>query len=149
MPWERSMYRETRQIHGRMKIFGLVRVFVVSVCLCGWCLALALPAGLAFGGQGGVTGDHLLAMDSAIDPTVAADEQQTAEYPQSNARRPEVGMPLAEALELLGKAPDSETEIGAACGMLDVLTWDEEGTRLISVDGTVTSIFESNKSESQ
>ena len=52
-------------------------------------------------------------------------------------------MSLEEALELLGKAPDSESEIGAACGMLDIMTWDDEGTRLISVDGTVTSIYES------
>ncbi len=71
------------------------------------------------------------------------------EGPQSNARRLEVGMSLEEALELLGKDPDSESEIGAACGMLDVLTWDEEGTRLISVDGTVTSIHDTNSSESQ
>jgi hypothetical protein len=26
--------------------------------------------------------------------------------------------------------------------MLDILTWDEDGTRIISVDGTVTSIVE-------
>ena len=54
--------------------------------------------------------------------------------------RPEVGMSLEEALALIGSSPDSEQEIGAACGMLDVLTWDEEGTKIISVDGTVTSI---------
>jgi hypothetical protein len=108
------------------------------------CLALALPAGVAFGGQGDVAEGRLLAMDSE---TMA--DEQLAEGAQSTARRLEVGMSLEEALDVLGKDPDSETEIGAACGMLDVLTWDDDGTRLISVDGTVTSIFEGNNSESQ
>ena len=109
------------------------------------CLALALPAGLAFGGQGDVAEGRLLAMDSATE----VDEQMSGEGAQSTSRRLEVGMSLEEALDVLGKAPDSESEIGAACGMLDVLTWDDDGTRLISVDGTVTSIFEGNNSESQ
>jgi hypothetical protein len=108
------------------------------------CLALALPAGVAFGGQGDVAEGRLLAMDSE---TMA--DEQLAEGAQSTARRLEVGMSLEEALDVLGKDPDSETEIGAACGMLDVLTWDDDGTRLISVDGTATSIFEVNNSESQ
>jgi hypothetical protein len=106
---------------------------------------LALPAGLVSAEQGSVSGDRLLAMDSEA----VAGEQMVSEGPQSNARRLEVGMSLEEALELLGKDPDSESEIGAACGMLDVLTWDDDGTRLISVDGTVTSIFEGKNSESQ
>lgn len=109
------------------------------------CLALAFPGGLALGGQDDAGVNRLPAMDSVT----VADERVAAEDSQSNNRRLEVGMSLEEALELLGKNPDSETEIGAACGMLDVLTWDEEGTRLISVDGTVTSIFEANKSENQ
>ncbi len=52
----------------------------------------------------------------------------------------QVGMPIEQAIELLGGNPDSETEVGGACGMLDILTWDENGTRIISVGGTVTSI---------
>ena len=51
-------------------------------------------------------------------------------------------MSLQEALALVGDDPDSQEEVGAACGMLDVLTWDKDGTRIISVDGTVTSIVE-------
>jgi hypothetical protein len=58
----------------------------------------------------------------------------------SGARQPEVGMSLQEALALVGSSPDSQEEVGAACGMLDVLTWHEDGTKIISVDGTVTSI---------
>ncbi len=54
----------------------------------------------------------------------------------------QVGMPIEQAIELLGGNPDSETEVGGACGMLDILTWNEIGTRIISVDGTVTSIVE-------
>jgi hypothetical protein len=113
------------------------------IWLC--CLALALPAGVAFGGQGDVSEHRLLAMDSETAPG----EQMASEGAQSTARRLEVGMSLEEALDVLGKAPDSESEIGAACGMLDVLTWEDDGTRLISVDGTVTSIFEGNNSKSQ
>ena len=58
----------------------------------------------------------------------------------SEARQPEVGMSLQEALALVGSNPDSQEEVGAACGMLDVLTWHEDGTKIISVDGRVTSI---------
>ena len=102
-------------------------------------LALALPVSVAFGGQGDMNTDRSLAMDTGT----VADSQTGSDRAQSTGRRLEVGMSLEEALELLGKAPDSESEIGAACGMLDVMTWDDEGTRLISVDGTVTSIYES------
>ncbi len=63
------------------------------------------------------------------------------------AARPAVGMSLKEALALVGDAPDSQEEVGAACGMLDVLTWDEDGTTIISVDGTVTSIVEGKKQQ--
>ena len=128
-----------------MKAFESARMSTASGRFWLCCLALALPAGAAFGGQGDVTGDRPLAMDSEA----VAGEQIASEGAQSTARRLEVGMSLEEALDVLGKAPDSESEIGAACGMLDVLTWDDDGTRLISVDGTVTSIFEGNNSESQ
>ena len=146
-----------------MKISGTARTFAVNGRSWLLGLALALPAGLAFGGQGEVNGESLLAMDSTIDSeavestidseavhSVAGTDGQTAgEGAQSSARRLEVGMSLEEALQLVGKDPDSKSEIGAACGMLDVLTWDDDGTRLISVDGTVTSIFEGKNSESQ
>ncbi|UCH46690.1 MAG: hypothetical protein JSU95_11265 [Betaproteobacteria bacterium] len=128
-----------------MKVFGSARISTGSGRFWLWCLALALPASVAFGGQADVRGDRLLAMDSATQ----TEEPLVSEGAQSPGRRLEVGMSLEEALELLGKDPDSESEIGAACGMLDVLTWDDEGTRLISVDGTVTSIYESGTSESE
>ncbi len=51
-------------------------------------------------------------------------------------------MSLEEALNIVGKNPDSQSEIGAACGKLDVLTWNDDGTRLISVDGTISSVVE-------
>ncbi|MGD2140425.1 MAG: hypothetical protein PVH25_08525 [Burkholderiales bacterium] len=59
--------------------------------------------------------------------------------------RVKVGMSLEEALEVLGTTPDSQSEIGAACGKFDVLTWDEDGTRLISVDGKISSVYEGRK----
>jgi hypothetical protein len=97
-----------------------------------YCLAVALfPACLAFGQDDAAGGD------GALPGTTAA---------QAAGKRVEVGMSLEEALEVLGKAPDSTVEIGAACGMLDVLTWEDEGTRLISVDGTISSIVD-DKSE--
>ncbi len=89
------------------------------------------------------------AEDAVMDATFGVDDSaaldtsfgtDVGEF--SQASRLQVGMPIAQAIELLGGNPDSETEIGAACGMLDVLTWAENGTKIISVDGTVTSIVE-------
>jgi hypothetical protein len=69
-------------------------------------------------------------------------QAHTSGTPASEKSRLKVGMSLEEALEVLGKDPDSQSEIGAACGKFNVLTWDEDGTRLISVDGTISSVYE-------
>ena len=50
------------------------------------------------------------------------------------------GMTLAEALAAVGRAPDSSDHIGAACGVLDVTRWEEEGIKVISNNGVVVSI---------
>lgn len=71
-----------------------------------------------------------------------AQREHAAEAAVSGESRLKVGMSLEEALEVLGKDPDSQSEIGAACGKFNVLTWDEDGTRLISVDGTISSVYE-------
>ena len=101
------------------------------------CAAMLFMAGMAFAG------------DSA--PEVVADAQDSVTIDAaldtgsdgfSEGSTLQVGMPIEQAIELLGGDPDSETEVGGACGMLDILTWDEDGTRIISVDGTVTSIVE-------
>jgi len=85
--------------------------------------------------------------DGAQDVLADARDSQTMETvlePDgegfSEGSRLQVGMPIEQAIELLGGSPDDETEVGAACGMLDILTWDDNGTQIISVDGTVTSI---------
>jgi hypothetical protein len=75
-------------------------------------------------------------------PGASAGEGAVVEARTPGKSRLKVGMSLEEALEVLGKTPDSQNEIGAACGKFDVLTWDEDGTRLISVDGTISSIYE-------
>jgi len=101
------------------------------------CLFPAVPSAIAQAGEQHAPGA------STIEPVAAPgvkDNAGQAEFGQ--ARRPEVGMSLQEALALVGDDPDSQEEVGAACGMLDVLTWDKDGTRIISVDGTVTSIVE-------
>jgi hypothetical protein len=86
-------------------------------------------------------------VESEQGATAALAQGDFSEADFESPRRVEVGMSLEDALEVVGKAPDSEAEIGAACGMLDVLTWDEDGTRIISVDGTVTSVFNAKTNE--
>jgi len=101
------------------------------------CAAMLFMAGMAFAG------------DNVPDVIADAHDSTSLEAALSSAShsdsvsegsRLEVGMPIEQAIELLGGDPDSETEVGGACGMLDILTWDEDGTRIISVDGTVASI---------
>lgn len=73
---------------------------------------------------------------------VEANQDAASQAPLTGKSRLKVGMSLEEALKVLGKDPDSQSEIGAACGKFDVLTWDEDGTRLISVDGTISSVYD-------
>lgn len=75
----------------------------------------------------------------------AAIESDGGSFSEGNQLK--VGMPIEQAIKLLGGNPDSETEVGAACGELNILTWNEDGTRIISVDGTVTSIVEDGTSK--
>jgi len=103
------------------------------------CAAMLFMAGVAF------AGDNVAdVIADARDSTSLEAALSTASHSDSvsEGSRLEVGMPIEQAIELLGGGPDSETEVGGACGMLDILTWDEDGTRIISVDGTVTSIVE-------
>lgn len=94
-------------------------------------------------------------MPSGVEAAAGAVDDDAGQAGFSEARRsdvrpavrPTVGMSLEEALALVGDAPDSQEEVGAACGMLDVLTWDQDGTTIISVDGTVTSIVEGKKKQ--
>jgi hypothetical protein len=106
-----------------------------------WWLLSSIPSAMAQAGEAPA------AAVSRVEPAAGADVTGSGEAAFSEARRPEVGMSLQEALALVGDAPDSQEEVGAACGMLDVLTWDEEGTKIISVDGTVTSIVEGRKKQ--
>jgi len=103
------------------------------------CAAMLFMADVAFAGD---NAPDVIA--DARDSTSLEAALSTASHSDSvsEGRRLEVGMPIEQAIELLGGGPDSETEVGGACGMLDILTWDEDGTRIISVDGTVTSIVE-------
>ena len=101
------------------------------------CAAMLFMAGMAFAGDNvpDVIADahDSTSLEAALSSAYHSDSV-------SEGSRLEVGMPIEQAIELLGGDPDSETEVGGACGMLDILTWDEDGTRIISVDGTVTSI---------
>ena len=56
------------------------------------------------------------------------------------------GMPADVAIQLLGREPDQTTEIGAACGMLEILSWRGEQTKLIASDGVISSIILPNDS---
>ncbi len=111
------------------------------------CAATFFVAGIAFAGDSkpGVLAD---AQDSGtLEAALESAALKSAALKSvgdhvSEGSRLQVGMPVEHAIELLGGDPDSETEVGGACGMLDILTWDEDGTRIISVDGTVTSIVE-------
>ncbi len=105
------------------------------------CLFAFIPSAIALAGEPPVPGE------SGIEPVAGTGDKDSGQAGFSEARRPEVGMSLQEALALVGDAPDSQEEVGAACGMLDVLTWDEDGTKIISVDGTVTSIVDGKKQQ--
>ena len=37
-------------------------------------------------------------------------------------------------------APEERIEIGAACGMLEVFSWNQGRIRLVAVDGIITSV---------
>ncbi len=106
-----------------------------------WCLFSSIPFAIA------QAADQPAPAVSVIEPTAGAAGKDSGEAGLSAARRPEVGMSLQEALALVGDDPDSQEEVGAACGMLDVLTWDKDGTKIISVDGTVTSIVDGKKKQ--
>lgn len=119
---------------------GFIRIsppMLLAGMLCVWGPAVA-------------QNNDLIETDVAPPEAVNGSGQATFnELERNGERRLEVGMSLQEALELVGTNPDSEEEIGAACGMLDVHTWDEDGTRIISVDGTVTSIFDGKAGNKQ
>ena len=55
-------------------------------------------------------------------------------------RRVELGMPVSTLIEMLGRDPDEITEIGAACGMLEIISWGPEQTKIIANRGKVSSI---------
>jgi hypothetical protein len=104
-----------------------------------------MAAGMAFAGDrvpGALADAQTVAQTDAQDSATLKAALDTANDSVSEGSRLQVGMPIEQAIELLGGDPDSETEVGGACGMLDILTWDDDGTRIISVDGTVTSIVE-------
>jgi hypothetical protein len=81
-------------------------------------------------------------LDAAGDATHAAGPQAIRWSEAIAAQRIEPGMPAELAIRLLGRKPDSELSIGAACGMLEVLTWDGGRTRIITSDGVVSSVAE-------
>ncbi|MGI9333618.1 MAG: hypothetical protein ACR2RL_10735 [Gammaproteobacteria bacterium] len=54
--------------------------------------------------------------------------------------RVEAGMSTSDALARIGREPDQEVEIGAACGVLQIMSWDDSQMRIISVGGVVASI---------
>lgn len=78
------------------------------------------------------------AAPDATAPSVAEDAANIDTRARTQVR---VGMSLEEALKLVETNLQSQEEIGAACGMLDVFTYDD-GMRIISVDGTVTSVHD-------
>ena len=49
-------------------------------------------------------------------------------------------MSTAAALELVGRQPDHDVEIGAACGTLHIMSWEHSSLQIISVGGTVSSV---------
>ena len=81
------------------------------------CAAMLFMAGLAF------AGDNVPdVIADAHDSTSLEAALSSASHSDSVSKgsRLEVGMPIEQAIELLGGDPDSETEVGGACGMLDI-----------------------------
>lgn len=74
----------------------------------------------------------------------------SAVWAQSNSPTPggltaegvETGMSTAAALDLIGRAPDHEVEVGAGCGVLQIMSWNDSPLRIISVGGVVSSVAE-------
>lgn len=110
------MIEKATRFHDRL------RALVLLVWLCAGSFAplthaQSLPAQMAEASQ---TSKHFVAQPQ--DPTVVP------------------GMPVETAIALLGREPDLSQEIGAACGMLEIMTWQDENVRLVTTGGSVTSV---------
>ena len=100
-----------------------------------WIKRAASPgrAGLPFSAQFRAAALISLALSA---PTAADQSKPNVSDEQSPIR---VGMPTSAALAKLGQ-PEKRADVGAACGMLDVMSWDAERLRIVAVDGIVTAI---------
>ena len=58
-----------------------------------------------------------------------------------NLEQIQPGMRADLAIQLLGRSPDQTTEIGAACGMLEILSWQDEQTKIITSGGIISSVI--------
>ena len=74
------------------------------------------------------------------DGVLRSGEEGTSFQSASSAPRIRPGMSARAAIDSIGRSPDERLEIGAACGMLEVLTWDEGELRMVTVDGVVSSV---------
>ncbi|MEM7255450.1 MAG: hypothetical protein AAF493_28965 [Pseudomonadota bacterium] len=84
---------------------------------------LTLSALVVFGGVAWAGGQASSALATRIPPSTV----------------PTLGMSSEALLSQLGQ-PEHSDDIGAACGMLEVMTWAR--IRVVVVDGVVTSIAE-------
>ena len=89
-----------------------------------------------------LAGNAAAESEQAVHDATASPVPDSAGQVNTGPRKQvKAGMSLEEALKLVETNLQSQEEVGAACGMLDVFTYDD-GTRIISVDGTVTSVHE-------
>jgi len=71
---------------------------------------------------------------------VSVNEADAVAIQQIEPKPIKLGMSAAQAIHLLGREPDQQTVIGAACGMLEILSWQHEQTRIITSGGVVSSV---------
>ena len=76
---------------------------------------------------------------ACIEVVSAGELTLTNPVTEKDSFRLQEGMMAANASRHLG-TPEEHTEIGAACGMLEVLSWNQGKIRLVVVDGIITSV---------
>jgi hypothetical protein len=136
-----------------MRVFANISLLDIKVVLHGCarfymlCVATLLVAGTAVAGDNAADGAAGARDGATLEAVLSAADDSAAGESANGASRPQVGMSVKQAIEMLGVGPDSETDVGAACGELNILTWDEDGTQIIGVGGTVTSIIQGTRSE--
>lgn len=92
-----------------------------------------------------MTAALLLSLGKALPAFAELPSNKPLAQAEASATMPEIGMPMSIARELLFGQNMKEQLIGGACGMLEVLSSEDNSIRIIGVGGVVTSVSERKK----